>query len=98
MEEIVGAWIIYGRSREPKAFFELGERGLMNKHLEKLMRLGKVVQEKSKYINPVVAEITMLNYCKALLRQTRRPYLMITQNFTKCDVPCGVINTFKRCK
>ena len=50
MEEIVEAWIIYGRPREPKAFFELGERGLMKKHLERLMRLGRVVQEKSKYI------------------------------------------------
>jgi hypothetical protein len=50
MEEIVEAWIIYGREREPKAFFELGERGLMKKHLERLMRLGKVVQEKGKYI------------------------------------------------
>jgi glyoxylase-like metal-dependent hydrolase (beta-lactamase superfamily II) len=50
MEEIVGAWIIYGRPREPKAFFELGERGLMKKHLERLMRLGRVVLEKGKYI------------------------------------------------
>jgi hypothetical protein len=50
MEEIVEAWIIYGRSREPKAFFELGERGLMKKHLDRLMRLGGVVQEKGKYI------------------------------------------------
>ncbi len=49
MEEIVEAWIIYGRSREPKAFFELGERGLMKKHLERLMRFGGVVQEKGKY-------------------------------------------------
>jgi glyoxylase-like metal-dependent hydrolase (beta-lactamase superfamily II) len=50
LEEVVAAWIAYGRPREPKAFFELGERGLMKKHLERLMRLGRVVQEKSKYI------------------------------------------------
>lgn len=50
MEEIVEACIIYGRPREPKAFFELGERGLMKKHIERLMRLGRVVQEEGKYI------------------------------------------------
>jgi len=50
MEEIVEAWIIYGRSREPKAFFELGERGLMKKHLERLIRLEKVFKEGDRYI------------------------------------------------
>jgi glyoxylase-like metal-dependent hydrolase (beta-lactamase superfamily II) len=50
MEEIVEAWIIYGRTREPKAVFELGEQGLIKKHLERLMRSGRVVKEKSKYI------------------------------------------------
>lgn len=49
MEEIVEAWIVYGRAREPKAFFELGERGLMKKHLERLMRSGKVVQRNDRY-------------------------------------------------
>ncbi len=50
MEEIVEAWIIYGRSREPKAFFELGERALMKKHLDRLKRLGKVFQKGDRYI------------------------------------------------
>ncbi|NWG04722.1 MAG: hypothetical protein HXY44_17855 [Syntrophaceae bacterium] len=50
MEEIVKAWIIYGRPREPKAFFELGERGLMKKHLERLKRLGKVHLEGDRYM------------------------------------------------
>ena len=50
MEEIVGACIIYGRPREPKAFFELGEQGLMKKHLERLIRLGQVFQEGDRYI------------------------------------------------
>ncbi|MGZ3606063.1 MAG: MBL fold metallo-hydrolase [Thermodesulfobacteriota bacterium] len=49
MKEIVEAWIIYGRSREPKAFFQLGERGLMKKHLERLIRLGKVVKEGDRF-------------------------------------------------
>lgn len=50
MEEIVEAWIIYGRPREPKAFFELGERGLMKKHLERLIRSREVVQKNDQYI------------------------------------------------
>jgi glyoxylase-like metal-dependent hydrolase (beta-lactamase superfamily II) len=50
MEEIVEACIIYGRSREPKAFFELGERGLIKKHLERLIKAGRVFQKAERYI------------------------------------------------
>jgi len=56
MEEIVEAWIIYGRPREPKAFFELGERALINKHLERLIRLGKVFREGDRYIKRAAGE------------------------------------------
>jgi len=56
MEEIVEAWIIYGRPREPKAFFELGEQGLMKKHLDRLMRLGKVFKEGDRYIKRTAGE------------------------------------------
>jgi glyoxylase-like metal-dependent hydrolase (beta-lactamase superfamily II) len=49
MEEIVGAWMVYGRQREPKAFFEFGERALMKKHLERLIRFGKVFQEGDRF-------------------------------------------------
>jgi hydroxyacylglutathione hydrolase len=54
MEEIVGAWIVYGRQREPKAFFEFAERALMKKHLERLIRLGTVFKEGDRYIKKVV--------------------------------------------
>jgi hypothetical protein len=50
LDEIVEAWIVYGRPREPKAFYEFGERALMKKHLERLMRLGRVLKEKDQYI------------------------------------------------
>ncbi|MBU0735063.1 MAG: MBL fold metallo-hydrolase [Proteobacteria bacterium] len=50
MDEIVGAWIIYGRPREPKAFFEFGERSHMKKHLEKLIREGRVVRDGAHYV------------------------------------------------
>ncbi|MDQ1336158.1 MAG: hydroxyacylglutathione hydrolase [Thermodesulfobacteriota bacterium] len=45
LQDIVEAWIIYGRPREPKAFFEFGERVHMKKHLEKLMNEGRVVKD-----------------------------------------------------
>ena len=48
MDEIVGAWIIYGRPREPKAFFEFGERAHMKKHLEKLMK-EELVKKNGEY-------------------------------------------------
>lgn len=51
MEEIVRSWIIYGREREPKAFFEFAERAFMKKHLDRLIRLGKVFQKNGKYFS-----------------------------------------------
>ena len=47
--EIVGAWIVYGKPREPKAFWEFGERSLMKKHLEKLMKEGMVAEKEQRY-------------------------------------------------
>ncbi len=49
MEEIIDACIIYRKKREPRAFFEFGERAHMRKHLEKLTQEGRVVLEKGKY-------------------------------------------------
>lgn len=49
LESIVGAWIIYGKPREPKAFFEFGERVHMKKHLERLINQGIVVNNNGKY-------------------------------------------------
>lgn len=49
LEDIVGAWIIYGKPREPKVFFEWGERSYMKKHLERLMNRGVVAMEGKKY-------------------------------------------------
>jgi glyoxylase-like metal-dependent hydrolase (beta-lactamase superfamily II) len=48
-KDIVGAWIVYGRPREPKAFFEFGERSHMQKHLEKLMNQGVVAIKGERY-------------------------------------------------
>ena len=49
LEDIVEAWIVYRRPREPRTFFEFGERALMKKHLEKLMNQDVVGVEDGKY-------------------------------------------------
>jgi len=49
LEEIVNSWIIYGRPREPKAFFAFGERVHMIKHLEHLQKRGVVLSENGRY-------------------------------------------------
>jgi len=49
LSEIVEARIIYGRKREPANFFDFGERALMGKHVQRLMRKGMVVSEGPTY-------------------------------------------------
>ena len=49
LDDIVGAWIIYGRPREPKAFYEFGERSMMKKHLKKLMDQHVVATDGERY-------------------------------------------------
>lgn len=49
LEEIVAACIIYGRSREPRAFFAFGERVHMIKHLEHLQKRGMVLSGNGYY-------------------------------------------------
>ena len=42
LNDIVEARIIYGRKREPAIFYDFGERSMMGKHLERLIRAGSV--------------------------------------------------------
>jgi hydroxyacylglutathione hydrolase len=49
LEEIVAACIIYGRPREPRAFFAFGERVHMIKHLEHLQKRGMVLSGNGRY-------------------------------------------------
>jgi glyoxylase-like metal-dependent hydrolase (beta-lactamase superfamily II) len=49
MSDIVDAWIVYKRPREPLAFYRHAEQSLMEKHLEELMAEGQVVQEGRRY-------------------------------------------------
>ena len=49
MAEIIDARIMYRKKREPKEFYDFGERGHMIKHLERLMAQGRVALEGETY-------------------------------------------------
>jgi len=49
LEEIAAAWLIYGRPREPKDFFEFNERALVVKHIEYLEKNGKIIPDENRY-------------------------------------------------
>jgi len=53
MTEIVEAWIVYGRPREPREFYAFGEQAIMQKHLEILLSEGRAVQEGQYYRSSV---------------------------------------------
>ncbi len=42
MKEIVDRWLIYGKERKPRFFFEFGEEAMIKKHLKRLTRAGLV--------------------------------------------------------
>jgi hydroxyacylglutathione hydrolase len=49
MNDIVEAWIVYKRPREPLALYRQAEQSLMKKHLEELIAQGRVVKEGHHY-------------------------------------------------
>jgi glyoxylase-like metal-dependent hydrolase (beta-lactamase superfamily II) len=49
LPEIVAAWLIYGKPRKPIEFFEFNERLLVKKHLDYLVKQGRVVCERDIY-------------------------------------------------
>ena len=49
LSEICSAWIIYGKPREPKEFYEFNEQVMIGKHLEHSLRQGKIVLEDGRY-------------------------------------------------
>ncbi len=50
LEEITAEAIIYGRFPEPQAMYELMERTMISKHLERLTAAGQVTETGGKYI------------------------------------------------
>jgi len=50
LDEIASAWLIYGKPREPREFFEFNERALLVKHIEYLERQGKIILDQNRYV------------------------------------------------
>ena len=50
MAEIVNAWIVYRKPREPEAFFAFAEEALMRKHMERLIQSGQVMKVNESYV------------------------------------------------
>ncbi len=48
-QDITDAHIVYGCSREPKIFYEFGEKAIMGKHLQKLIKEGRAKEKNGKY-------------------------------------------------
>jgi len=49
LDEIVNQWIIYKKPREPRDLFEPGERGMIKKHLSRLIKKKAVSRKGNKY-------------------------------------------------
>jgi len=49
MHDIIHSWIVYGKPREPRDFYEFAERMHMQKHLERLLAKGRVICENGYY-------------------------------------------------
>ena len=49
LKEIAAAWLIYGKPRKPLEFFEFNELVLVKKHLDYLVKQGRVVCEEDIY-------------------------------------------------
>ena len=49
MDDIISACIVYGKPREPKEFFSLGERGIMGKHIEDLLEKSIIKKENDRF-------------------------------------------------
>ena len=50
VDDLIREWIIYGKAREPRFFYEFGERAHIEKHLERWRAAGKVRMENGRYL------------------------------------------------
>jgi len=49
MADVIDARIVYKKKREPKEFFDFGERAIMGKHLERMIKNGHVTFDGKAY-------------------------------------------------
>lgn len=47
--ELIDQWVLYGKPKEPKIFYQLGERLHMGKHLARLVKQGRVTSRDGIY-------------------------------------------------
>jgi len=50
LEQILSAWLIYGKPREPKEFFEFNEYALIRKHIDYLEQREKITLDRNQYV------------------------------------------------
>jgi hydroxyacylglutathione hydrolase len=50
LEEIVERWIVFGKPREPREYFEFGEKAIMKKHLDRLLKHGLISEDRGHYV------------------------------------------------
>jgi hydroxyacylglutathione hydrolase len=50
MDDIINAWIVYRKPREPKGFFIIGEKGIMGKHVQTLLKRAAIVKDNGYFV------------------------------------------------
>jgi hydroxyacylglutathione hydrolase len=50
IEDIVNAWIVYRKSREPKELYEFAERAIISKHIDLLKEKSLIVEDGTRYV------------------------------------------------
>lgn len=50
LQEIIELRLVYRKVKEPQSFFDFGERAIMGKHLERMIRLGAATLQNNRYI------------------------------------------------
>ncbi len=50
IEEIVNAWIVYRKSREPKELYAFAEKAIMSKHIDLLKEKSLIVEDEKRYV------------------------------------------------
>lgn len=50
LEDIVNAWIVYRKSREPKELYAFAERAIMSKHIDLLKEKSLIVEDENRYV------------------------------------------------
>jgi len=49
MREIIELRLVYKKVKEPQSFFDFGERAIMGKHLERMIRIGTAIFQNNRY-------------------------------------------------